>query len=333
MNEILNEPILDYCFITSAFYDFVVNSGKNFQKINLKENEESIVKQFEEMNQENYFDYIESQSYINNNDEQINKFKFKSIQSFFNFEVNFDDKEKIFSEISKKINISMFVNKNLLIKLLSQQIINFLFEVNELFFLIIKDMGKRNKERIEKLGAENLKNIDIRKEKANSKADLSKEKNNESLNIIVNNNDKDLIVKNKYLEKQLYGNTIEKQKETIIKKEELKNINDILIKEKEEEKSKDIENDKSLKILKNVEVFSSSADKYDNYNPTLSDLINQNKDLNLKITNLNSDVSELKKDNESLNSKIFELSEENKKIYLKISELAKGNNILKKDQS
>ena len=61
-------------------------------------------------------------------------------------------------------------------------------------------MGKRNKERIEKLGAENLKNIDIRKEKANSKADLSKEKNNESLNIIVNNNDKDLIVKNKYLE-------------------------------------------------------------------------------------------------------------------------------------
>ena len=324
MNEILNEPILDYCFITSAFYDFVVNSGKNFQKINLEGNEENIVKQFEEMNQENYFDYIESQSYINNNDEQINKFKFKSIQSFFNFEVNFDDKEKIFNEISKKINISMFVNKNLLIKLLSQQIINFLFEVNELFFLIIKDMGKRNKERIEKLGAENLKNIDIRKEKENSKADLSKEKNyllknDESLNNIVNNNDKDLIVKNKYLEKQLYGNTIEKPKETIIKKEELKNKNDILIKEKEEEKSKDIENDKSLKILKKVEVFSSSADKYDNYNPTLSDLINQNKDLNLKITNLNSDVSELKKDNESLHSKIFELSEENKKIYSKIS--------------
>ena len=178
MNEILNGPILDYCFITSAFYDFVVNSGKNFQKINLEENEESIVKQFEEMNQENYFDYIESQSYINNNDEKINKFKFKSIQSFFNFEVNLDDKEKIFNEISKKINISMFVNKNLLIKLLSQQIINFLFEINELFFLIIKDMGKRNKEKIGKISVENLKNTDIRKEKTNSKTDLSKEKNN-----------------------------------------------------------------------------------------------------------------------------------------------------------
>lgn len=332
MNEILNEPILDYCFITSAFYNFVVNSGKNFQKINVGENEESIVKQFEEKNQENYFDYIESQSYINNNDEQINKFKFKSIQSFFNFEVNFDDKEKIFNEISKKINISMFVNKNLLIKLLSQQIINFLFEINELFFLIIKDMGKRNKEKTEKFGVKILKNTNIRKEKTNSKTDLSKEKNNESLNSTDNNNDKYLNVNNKDLEKQLYGNTIEKQKEAIIKKEDLKNINDILIKEKEEEKSKDIETHQSLKILKNVEEFSLSKDKFDNYT-TLSDLINQNKDLNLKITNLNSDVSELKKDNESLHSKIFELSEENKKIYLKISELAKGNNILKKDQS
>ena len=318
MTEILNEPILDYCFITSAFYNFVINSGKNFQKIDLTKSEESIIKQFEEINQENYFDYIENQSYINNNDEQIKKLKLKTIQKFFKYKVNLNEKEKLFNEINKKMNISIFVNKNILIKLLSQQIINFMFEINELFFLIIKSIEKNHNEIIEKVTVDNLINEDkIKKEKTNNEIKLLKENKNlmkkiESLNnSINNNNEKNLIKKNKDLENQInelkekinnYEINIKKQKEIDINKFK-----------------------KNLKIEKIFDDFSINSEKSDKYKKTVTDLIKQNKDLDLKVFDLNSEVLELKKENKNLQVKVSKLSEENKNIFLKISELSKEN--------
>ena len=46
MSELLKEKILDFCYITSVFHNFIVNSGKNIKKINLAQNEETIAEEF-----------------------------------------------------------------------------------------------------------------------------------------------------------------------------------------------------------------------------------------------------------------------------------------------
>ena len=142
MSEILpeKESFLDFSYLSSAFYNFVHISNDNFKKINLPEDDEKFDKEFEKLNFENYSNYLEYMSYLNNREKEIKKFKMKLIKSVFNVEFNEKKKELILFELCGKMNISIFANKNKLIKLLCPQIINFTFDIYELIKLIIKNM-------------------------------------------------------------------------------------------------------------------------------------------------------------------------------------------------
>ena len=142
MSEILpeKESFLDFSYLSSAFYNFVHISNDNFKKINLPEDDEKFDKEFEKLNFENYSNYVEYMSYLNNREKEIKKFKMKLIKSVFNVEFNEKKKELILFELCGKMNISIFANKNKLIKLLCPQIINFTFDIYELIKLIIKNM-------------------------------------------------------------------------------------------------------------------------------------------------------------------------------------------------
>jgi hypothetical protein len=142
MSEILpeKESFLDFSYLSSAFYNFVHISNDNFKKINLPEDDEKFDKEFEKLNFENYSNYLEYMSYLNIREKEIRKFKMKLIKSVFNVEFNEKKKELILFELCGKMNISIFANKNKLIKLLCPQIINFTFDIYELIKLIIKNM-------------------------------------------------------------------------------------------------------------------------------------------------------------------------------------------------
>ena len=142
MSEILpeKESFLDFSYLSSAFYNFVHISNDNFKKINLPEDDEKFDKEFEKLNFENYSNYLEYMSYLNIREKEIRKFKMKLIKSVFNVEFNEKKKELILFELCGKMNISIFANKNKLIKLLCPQIINFIFDIYELIKLIIKNM-------------------------------------------------------------------------------------------------------------------------------------------------------------------------------------------------
>ena len=135
-----DESILNFSYLTSVFYNFVVNSGKNFKKVNLNQNEQYINKEFEKLNQDNLLNFIEYKSFLKRNEEQAKEYKIEFIKSTFKLDYNAKEKEKekLFFELSQKITILMFSEKNKLTKLLSLQTIDFIFEIYELFYLIIK---------------------------------------------------------------------------------------------------------------------------------------------------------------------------------------------------
>ncbi len=160
MSKIIAEkdPFLNFSFLTSAFYNFILISNDNFKKIKLLENDVKFDEEFEKLNFENYSNYLEYLSYLNGSGEEIDKIKIKLINSVVKIEFNNKKKEKIVFILSDKMNISIFANKNKLIKLLSIHIINFLFDIYELINLIIKNINKKSKIKSKK---DNLTNKNI----------------------------------------------------------------------------------------------------------------------------------------------------------------------------
>ena len=193
MSKIIAEkdPFLNFSFLTSAFYNFILISNDNFKKIKLPENDVKFDEEFEKLNFENYSNYLEYLSYLNRIGEEIDKIKIKLINSVVKMEFNNKKKEKIVFILSDKMNISIFANKNKLIKLLSIQIINFLFDIYELINLIIKNMD--NKKKIQQITIENL----IEKSKLKSDKD-----NLSNKNIILEEKIKSLKKKKKKIKKK-----------------------------------------------------------------------------------------------------------------------------------
>ena len=64
---------------------------------------------------------------------------------------------------------------------------------------------------------------------------------------------------------------------------------------------------KNLKIEKIFDDFSINSEKSDKYKKTVTDLIKQNKDLDLKVFDLNSEVLELKKENKNSDNNTSQL--------------------------
>lgn len=228
MNTLLSddESFLNFTYLTASFYNFVNNSGKNFKEINSKilkrddskkknqpkKNNEDFDIEFDKLNSDNYMNYIENISLINNNDEEAKKNKLKLIKSVFNDELNVNSKDKLCYILSQKINCSMLYDKFRLVKFLSNETINFVFDIFELFYKVIKSIEESQKTKIQKLVADNLLEEErLKQEKENFKKKMSKEnvdlKNKiEQLNQMINKikkNEDYLTEKNGDLEKKI----------------------------------------------------------------------------------------------------------------------------------
>ena len=228
MNTTLSddESFLNFTYLSASFYNFVNNSGKNFKEINSKllkrddskkknqpkkDNEDFDI-EFDKLNSDNYMNYIENISLINSNDEEAQKEKLKLIKSIFNEELNVDSMDKLCYILSQKINCSMLYDKFRLVKFLSNETINFVFDIFELFYKVIKSMEESHKSKIQKLIADNLLEEEkLKQDKENIKKKMTKEnaelKNKiEQLNQIINKikkNEEFLTEKNRDLEKKI----------------------------------------------------------------------------------------------------------------------------------
>ena len=171
----LTDSFLNFTFVSSVFYKFIDNSNKIFNNIDLTKDEITISKNFDKLNYSNFLDFLEYISYINDNNSK-RKEKINLIKNVLNIKYDYMEKDKILTELSKKIDFTMFSNKNLLVNLLSPQITNFLFTIYNLFILNIKDMDSMSNEKIGKILAENLiEEEKLKKEFSKSEKVLKKE--------------------------------------------------------------------------------------------------------------------------------------------------------------
>ena len=259
----MEESLLNFCYITGAFYQYVQISGENFDlmkknninEIKIGQNNAIIEKEFESKNNNNYMDYFENLSLLNNNEKKSTKIKSELIRKIFGNEFEKCQNLKKFDILKNKINSSMLKDKFLLVKLISNQIINFLFDIYENFFNVVKNMDEAQNKRYQDLVVKNL----IDEEKLiNSKKALSKEII--ELKKLIDEKNKH-INKYKIMEEKLLeinknqDKEISKLKDSI--KMILKNLNDQKIESKEEVKllkkelkAQKIESKEEVKLLK-----------------------------------------------------------------------------------
>ncbi len=116
----------------------------------------NIEKDFDLLNNPNSMNYYENISLLNNNDEDTKKEKIKLIKSVFGDIFEENKIEKIIYSLTEKINFSMLSDKYLLVKFLSGQIIDHVFQIYELFYIIIKNNEERNLKKIQDIICDNL---------------------------------------------------------------------------------------------------------------------------------------------------------------------------------
>ena len=286
----MEESLLNFCYITGAFYQYVQISGENFDlmkknninEIKIGQNNATIEKEFESKNNNNYMDYFENLSLLNNNEKKSTKIKSELIRKIFGNEFEKCQNLKKFDILKNKINSSMLKDKFLLVKLISNQIINFLFDIYENFFNVVKNMDEAQNKRYQDLVVKNL----IDEEKLiNSKKSLSKEII--ELKKLIDEKNKQ-INKYKIMEEKLLeinknqDKEISKLKDSI--KMILKNLNDQKIESKEEVKllkkelkAQKIESKEEVKLLKKELNESKSS---------ISQLENKLKDSDEKVSQL-----------------------------------------------
>lgn len=357
MSKIIAEKdpfFLNFSFLTSAFYNFILISNDNFKKIKLLENDVKFDEEFEKLNFENYFNYLEYLSYLNGSGEEIDKIKIKLINSVVKMEFNDKKKEKIVFILSDKMNMSIFANKNKLIKLLSIQIINFLFDIYELINLIIKNMDNNEKKKIQQINIENLiETSKLKSDKDNlSNKNFILEEKIKSLKKKINSNKEKsedfLQKKNKDLEKEIsklketmkiFENKMEKVQNSLLmekkeRDEEIKKANDLLTKQIEDKKKLE---EQVEKLKKKVQELDESNDCLFNemQNIRKKDYTDENyqymKNLNIKLLEelivYNDKKLELYKGENDMDNFKNEL----KKRDLKIDSLQKLKIIYEKD--
>ena len=261
----MEESLLNFCYITGAFYQYVQISGENFDlmkknninEIKIGQNNATIEKEFESKNNNNYMDYFENLSLLNNNEKKSTKIKSELIRKIFG------------NEFEKCQNLKKFdILKNK--------------DIYENFFNVVKNMDEAQNKRYQDLVAKNL----IDEEKLiNSKKALSKEII--ELKKLIDEKNKQ-INKYKIMEEKLLeinknqDKEISKLKDSI--KMILKNLNDQKIEFKEEVKllkkelkAQKIESKEEVKLLKKELNESKSS---------ISQLENKLKDSDEKVSQL-----------------------------------------------
>ena len=306
MDNILKEKesFLNFSFLTASFYNFIFVSGENFKKIKLAQSDDKFEQKFDDLNKDNFFNYLDDMSFIQNVDEKTKQKKIKLIKTVFNLDFDENKKEKIFFELSKKMTISIFSNKNKLIKLLSSQIINFIFEIYELIYLIIKNMEKSQKVKIQQIKQENLMEINkIKQDKNIAEKNLLNENNVlkekiTSLNKLINNNknEENISKDNKELENEIIKLN-EKMSNFEQKIQEMEKSNNLLVKEIEDIKKKQNLAEENYQSMKNLNInilkerISSNEEIFDKYKETIKNLKKDNCELKLHLDNCNIEIS------------------------------------------
>ena len=162
-----DEALLDFCYLTASFYNYVKSSGINFKNIISKYDKieddknknnaiSNIEQDFDLLNNTNSMNYFENLSLLNNFEEDTKNEKIKLIKSVFGNIVEENQTEKIFFILTEKINCSMLSDKYLLVKFLSGQIIDYVFLIYELFYNIIKNKEEIQCKKIQDIISNNL---------------------------------------------------------------------------------------------------------------------------------------------------------------------------------
>jgi len=338
-----DQSILNFSYLTAVFYQFFTISVKNFEKMNLQESKYEINKEFDDLNLNNLMDYLGYMSDLTKNDEVIKQKKKNIFKTVFNFDFNENEKDRIFHECSQKMNIDKLNNNNELYKLLNKYIINFNFEIYQIFYLVVKKMEKCKDEELQKKIVENLLEEDkIRKEKTNNEKKLLNEnkqlkgkiktlnKNEENLKNLESKNKQliDEMTKMKMEIKKLNENVknliLQNENEAIKFKDDIKDIKHQNEKEtmklKEDIKNIKIENENFRKQLENIKKENASLikEKEEKKNKKFEERYENMKKLNIEIILEESSYNEVFN---SYKAKILNLIKENQRLDLLNSEL------------
>ena len=227
----MEESLLNFCYITGAFYQYVQISGENFDlmkknninEIKIGQNNAIIEKEFESKNNNNYMDYFENLSLLNDNEKKSTKIKSELIRKIFGNEFEKCQNLKKFDILKNKINSSMLKDKFLLVKLISNQIIkekliNSKKALSKEIIELKKLIDEKNKQ-INKYKIMEEKLLEINK---NQDKEISKLK--DSIKMILKNLNAQKIESKeevKLLKKELKAQKIESEEEVKLLKKEL----------------------------------------------------------------------------------------------------------------
>ena len=330
-----DEALLDFCYLTASFYNYVKSSGINFKNIISKYDKieddknknnaiSNIEQDFDLLNNTNSMNYFENLSLLNNFEEDTKNEKIKLIKSVFGNIVEENQTEKIFFILTEKINCSMLSDKYLLVKFLSGQIIDYVFLIYELFYNIIKNNEEITSKKIQDIISNNLLEEDnlkkINKNLSSEIIDLKNIIEIKNQNIEYNSKmHKKLIEIKKNLEndsnkikidmknmQKEFNNLQNKYKETIEfpnldLKEYKENINYNYVAEPKE-------NDKNIKET-NIEKIN-FENEIKNPSDNIELLVDKIKKLQMNYSSTQEEIEKLKKSNIELNKKLDDYFEE-----------------------
>lgn len=330
-----DEALLDFCYLTASFYNYVKSSGINFKNIISKYDKieddknknnaiSNIEQDFDLLNNTNSMNYFENLSLLNNFEEDTKNEKIKLIKSVFGNIVEENQTEKIFFILTEKINCSMLSDKYLLVKFLSGQIIDYVFLIYELFYNIIKNNEEITSKKIQDIISNNLLEEDnlkkINKNLSSEIIDLKNIIEIKNQNIEYNSNmHKKLIEIKKNLEndsnkikidmknmQKEFNNLQNKYKETIEfpnldLKEYKENINYNYVTDPKE-------NDKKLKETNIGKINFENEIK--NPSDNIEFLVDKIKKLQMNYSSTQEEIEKLKKSNIELNKKLDDYFEE-----------------------
>ena len=311
-----DEALLDFCYLTASFYNYVKSSGINFKNIISKYDKieddknknnaiSNIEQDFDLLNNTNSMNYFENLSLLNNFEEDTKNEKIKLIKSVFGNIVEENQTEKIFFILTEKINCSMLSDKYLLVKFLSGQIIDYVFLIYELFYNIIKNKEEIQCKKIQDIISNNLLEEDnlkkINKNLSSEIIDLKNIIERKNQNIEYNSNmHKKLIEIKKNLEN-------DSNKIKIDMKNMQKEFNNLQNKYKEtiEFSNLDLKEYKETNIEKiNFE------NEIKNPSDNIELLVDKIKKLQMNYSSTQEEIEKLKKSNIELNKKLDDYFEE-----------------------
>jgi len=325
-----DEALLDFCYLTASFYNYVKSSGINFKNIISKYDKieddknknnaiSNIEQDFDLLNNTNSMNYFENLSLLNNFEEDTKNEKIKLIKSVFGNIVEENQTEKIFFILTEKINCSMLSDKYLLVKFLSGQIIDYVFLIYELFYNLTKNYGEISDKKIQDIISNNsLKEDKLKKLNKKLSSEIIDLKN--IIEIKNKNIDNNLKIHKKLIEiKKNLENDSNKIKRDMknIKKEfnnlqnESKEKIELLNLDLKEYKEKNFNNETEDKESNEINgKKNNSEDEIKDPSDNIEFLVNKIKKLQMNYSTTQEEIEKLKKSNIELNKKLDDYYEE-----------------------